>query len=217
MSAEEEEGEKGEEREEEGEQGEENGVEDKKMEALRMVVKVFFSSVYKFECGGAKNEIPEEWIPIIDALHEMQDSKLGALVVGLLFVLFCFVLFCFVLFCFAVPLNFSSNSFKGVEQAIEKLLHLSKTTKKEGSRRGSADGKEKSTKKDSKSPQSVTPLLMATKRDDDQHLTTGVVEPHQQVFYLFIFLVMCFLFLFSNLLSFFRSKCMLMRVLQQQF
>ena len=75
------------------------------------------------------------------------------------------------------------NPLIGAEQAIEKLLQLSKPTKKEG-RRGSADGKfTKGSSKDSKSPQSVTPLLMATKRDDDQHLTTGVVEPHQQVDY----------------------------------
>ena len=62
--------------------GEENGVEDKGMDAREMVVKVFFSSAYSIECGRARNEIPEEWGPVIDAFHEMQDSKQGALVVG---------------------------------------------------------------------------------------------------------------------------------------
>ena len=173
--------------------------EKKELDVKRMAVKVFFSSPFRFQSGGAVNEIPAEWEPIIEALHEMQISKTEALLVGLCCVL-CDVCVLgekasIILFLFLIH----SPQKKGVEEMMEKLMQISKSR--------SSDGKSQKGK-ESKSPQSVTPLLMATNAHGVSAAQEfGVVEPHQQVYIFSAFMkggfkgdcfLSCFLFYFEK-------------------
>ena len=74
---------------------------------------------------------------------------------------------------FRLSLFHSFSQIIGVEEMMEKLMQISKS--------GSGDGKSQKGK-ESKSPQSVTPLLMATNAHGvSASQEFGVVEPHQQV------------------------------------